>query len=729
MEKISLESPMAHPAAVAPKAAIPRTIEPKPVTLERVDSKPATPRAATPSLAPQIDKPKPTPAAIHFIVLDFETTGGSPKNGHAIVEIGAVKLDIDGNTLSEFTELVNPGRPIPYQFATEIHGIRDRDVAHCDPVDKVWDRFLAWASGFAALIVHYVPFERQFIDALYRGNAPPFEYICTCQLARKIYRGAENHKLGTVCAHIGYQIQNAHRALPDARAAAHLFVDMVRRDPSIISRFTKAAPQAPRDAAVQPQTERPTTNNERKVPNAAPPIGIVSTRAGVKSQIVSEIPSPPESTLQYIRPRTGERHSKRPAGPIPTPRIQFDSGALTPAEERTLIAADEARSTRLVEEELCRKREAEQHKQFAELAQSPSCKITSHVLADGRALRGYFKENSLTGAGVCNWPDGRVYEGEFVNGEITGQGELTMPNGQIYAGAFVNGKLSGSAGRVRWATGATCDNLDMQFVTPSEPLPRQEPMPEPKQAKPVDNEVRQIQSVNEMFSEIAARQRQAEDRALIAADEPRQTRELEAQEKRYREDTCTEVEACPSQDPKSSDTSLSTPQRRNVGIALGFAIYAVPWIFVWITLLPGYSKTARYAAFGWLSFISAIFLAATILPPSPAQRSPHQGVHNATHRLGSSLPNTINTSSDPKTKVLLAAARSGEKLHIRYTKPYVNGVSERWISPQRVFSKHGETENYMEAHCHKRNEMRAQVNAPQRAWLWGIDSFGARRSA
>lgn len=66
--------------------------------------------------------------------------------------------------------------------------------------------------------------------------------------------------------------------------------------------------------------------------------------------------------------------------------------------------------------------------------------------------------------------------------------------------------------------------------------------------------------------------------------------------------------------------------------------------------------------------------------------------------------NSINDSSDAKTKILLSAASTGEKLHIRYSKP--SGMDERWITPKRVFSKKGEAAPYLEAHCHKRNERR-----------------------
>jgi hypothetical protein len=64
----------------------------------------------------------------------------------------------------------------------------------------------------------------------------------------------------------------------------------------------------------------------------------------------------------------------------------------------------------------------------------------------------------------------------------------------------------------------------------------------------------------------------------------------------------------------------------------------------------------------------------------------------------------ITSSSEQKTKRILAAAKAGERLHIRYSKP--NGIDERTITPKRVFSKLGEPENYVEAYCHKKNAQR-----------------------
>jgi DNA polymerase III epsilon subunit family exonuclease len=247
---------------------------------------------------------------IYFIALDFETTGLSPENGDAIVEIGAVKFDIDGNILGTFSELANPGRPIPYR-AFQKHRITDKEVAHCDSAVIVWNRFYAWAGDFAALVAHNSSFERRFIDAIYRGHVPQFQYICTLQLARKIYRGTENHKLVTVCDHIGYQIHNAHRALPDARATAYLLTDMIRRDSGIISRFTVTATQTHKVAPVQPKTEKPVANTGRKVLDPAPLPADFPAQWRAITQLLS-LKNPPDlAALQETMPEVYDLVVKR----------------------------------------------------------------------------------------------------------------------------------------------------------------------------------------------------------------------------------------------------------------------------------------------------------------------------------------------------------------------------------------------------------------------------------
>lgn len=219
---------------------------------------------------------------------------------------------------------------------------------------------------------------------------------------------------------------------------------------------------------------------------------------------------------------------------------------------------DERRRQREADERARSEIETERRTHFPELSEHHSFKITWHVLPDGRDLCGYFPEGSLTGIGSCKWPDGRVYEGGFVNGEMTGQGALTMPNGQVFAGVFVNGKIRGSGGQVVCATSAFPRGSDTPRVLPSEPAPR---------------------------------------------IEPRQ----KLHERRHNEDG--RAEAGNSSDQKYDfATPALKPKSKNVGLALGFAIYAAPWLFAWVTLLPGYSKAARYVSFGWLFFLLAMSL-------------------------------------------------------------------------------------------------------------------------
>ena len=78
-----------------------------------------------------------------FTVFDLETTGMSPTRDR-ILEIGAVRLDIDG-TITRFETLVNPSMPIPHR-STQVHGITDDMVAHKPSVDEIIKRFKAFVG-------------------------------------------------------------------------------------------------------------------------------------------------------------------------------------------------------------------------------------------------------------------------------------------------------------------------------------------------------------------------------------------------------------------------------------------------------------------------------------------------------------------------------------------------------------------------------------------------------
>src|SRR5205085_4944714 len=94
-----------------------------------------------------------------FVVVDLETTGGSPASC-AITEIGAVKV-CGGEVLGEFQTLVNPGVPIP-AFISVLTGITDIAVAGSPRIGAVLPAFLEFAAG-STLVAHNAPFDISFL--------------------------------------------------------------------------------------------------------------------------------------------------------------------------------------------------------------------------------------------------------------------------------------------------------------------------------------------------------------------------------------------------------------------------------------------------------------------------------------------------------------------------------------------------------------------------------------
>ena len=94
-----------------------------------------------------------------YVVFDLETTGFSSKNDR-IIEIGAVKIK-DGVIIDNFSEFVNPRRPIPYKI-TELTGINDQMVRDAMIIEDVLPRFINFI-GDSVIVAHNAPFDTGFI--------------------------------------------------------------------------------------------------------------------------------------------------------------------------------------------------------------------------------------------------------------------------------------------------------------------------------------------------------------------------------------------------------------------------------------------------------------------------------------------------------------------------------------------------------------------------------------
>jgi DNA polymerase III epsilon subunit family exonuclease len=154
-------------------------------------------------------------------VLDTETTGLDPGQGHGLVEVACVALD--GGEIGEtWSTLVDPGRPIPPD-ASAVHGITDRMVRDA-PGPAVVAAELERRCAGRVLVFHNVAFDLPFLDAFMRsaGHGPLLHAVVdTLGLARGFF-GQGGNSLGALATRFGLPAEAAHRALGDALTTARL---------------------------------------------------------------------------------------------------------------------------------------------------------------------------------------------------------------------------------------------------------------------------------------------------------------------------------------------------------------------------------------------------------------------------------------------------------------------------------------------------------------------------
>ncbi|HEX2362490.1 MAG TPA: DEDD exonuclease domain-containing protein [Jiangellaceae bacterium] len=168
--------------------------------------------------------------ATTFVVVDLETTGGSPE-ANAITEVGAVKVR-GGEVIGEFQTLVRPAMSIP-PFVAVLTGITDAMVASAPPVDAVLPAFLEFARG-SVLVAHNAPFDVGFLKAACDATGRPWptlQVLDTARLARRVLARDEAHdcRLATLARLFRASTVPTHRALDDARATVDVLHGLFER--------------------------------------------------------------------------------------------------------------------------------------------------------------------------------------------------------------------------------------------------------------------------------------------------------------------------------------------------------------------------------------------------------------------------------------------------------------------------------------------------------------------
>jgi DNA polymerase III epsilon subunit family exonuclease len=161
-----------------------------------------------------------------FVAVDIETTGCLPgRNG--IMELGAARIE-GGRIVATFSELVQPGEPIPYSVQL-LTGISDRMLLNAPEIADVFARFRAFAAD-AVLIAHNYRFDLGFLDyhsEIAMGGPFPRPVLDTLALAKRLRPDIGKYNLGFLAGEFGAEMEPTHRADADAIATAQVFLAML----------------------------------------------------------------------------------------------------------------------------------------------------------------------------------------------------------------------------------------------------------------------------------------------------------------------------------------------------------------------------------------------------------------------------------------------------------------------------------------------------------------------
>ncbi len=154
-----------------------------------------------------------------YIAFDVETPNAA---NDRISAIGVTVVE-DGRIVDSYASLVDPETRFD-RFNIALTGIAPEDVRGAPNFPALWERIEPlMRSGL--LTAHNAPFDMGVLGKCLRDYGiawqPYVDYLCTCQLGRRLLPELPNHKLNTLCSHFGIALDH-HRADSDSRACAEL---------------------------------------------------------------------------------------------------------------------------------------------------------------------------------------------------------------------------------------------------------------------------------------------------------------------------------------------------------------------------------------------------------------------------------------------------------------------------------------------------------------------------
>ena len=182
-----------------------------------------------------------------LIVLDTETTGIDPKEGHRIIEVGAVQIENREITNTEFHKYVQPNRTVG--DSVKVHGITDKFLINKPQFNQIADDLISFIEG-STLIIHNAPFDLGFLNHELKLNGinAKIEDLCpvidTLELSKE-QRPGTMHNLDALCRRFGVDTsaRTRHGALLDAQILAQVYLAMTGGQSSLFQETQNNEPQ------------------------------------------------------------------------------------------------------------------------------------------------------------------------------------------------------------------------------------------------------------------------------------------------------------------------------------------------------------------------------------------------------------------------------------------------------------------------------------------------------
>jgi len=163
----------------------------------------------------------------HFVVVDIETTGNSPKKGERIIQLSAVKMDKE-KIIDQYTTFVNPGISIP-PFIEELTGINEGMVEDAPDFEEIAPFLRDYLQG-CIFVAHNVLFDLQFLQNEFeRVGVEPFagSMIDTVELAKIMLPTSDSFKLIELAESLSLTHDRPHQADSDALVTAELLLYLI----------------------------------------------------------------------------------------------------------------------------------------------------------------------------------------------------------------------------------------------------------------------------------------------------------------------------------------------------------------------------------------------------------------------------------------------------------------------------------------------------------------------